>query len=111
MEEQGQIAPLRWSRRGRGWDDSSGSGERCGFCAICLEKIALPEMALLKGCEHAYCVMCILRWATYRERPSCPQCKHPFEFLSVHSSLDGSIQDYMLVCTCSIQDYMQHPIP
>ncbi|CAL9159333.1 unnamed protein product [Musa hybrid cultivar] len=101
MEEQGQIAPLSCTRgeavveEGKGWDDSSESGERCGFCAICLEKIALPEMALVKGCEHAYCVTCILRWATYRERPLCPQCKHPFEFLSVHRSLDGSIQDYM----------------
>jgi hypothetical protein len=25
-----------------------------GFCAICLEKIAVQETALVKGCEHAY---------------------------------------------------------
>ncbi|XP_059665395.1 uncharacterized protein LOC132311499 [Cornus florida] len=66
-----------------------------GLCAICLDKIALQETALVKGCEHAYCVTCILQWATYREKPTCPQCKHPFESLNIHRSLDGSIHDYM----------------
>ncbi|KAI3723758.1 hypothetical protein L2E82_35515 [Cichorium intybus] len=66
-----------------------------GVCAICLNKIALQETALVKGCEHAYCVICILRWATYKKEPTCPQCKNPFEFLNIHRSLDGSIHDYM----------------
>ncbi|KAH0712688.1 hypothetical protein KY290_008275 [Solanum tuberosum] len=66
-----------------------------GICAVCLNKIVLQETALVKGCEHAYCVTCILRWATYKEEPTCPQCKHPFEFLYIHRSLDGSLQDYM----------------
>ncbi|WCJ28963.1 RING/U-box superfamily protein [Euphorbia peplus] len=70
-------------------------GNHGGVCAICLDKIVLQETALVKGCEHAYCVMCILRWASYNEKPTCPQCKHPFDFLNVHRSLDGSIQDYM----------------
>ncbi|KAJ9146579.1 hypothetical protein P3X46_028823 [Hevea brasiliensis] len=70
-------------------------GNHGGVCAICLDKIVLQETALIKGCEHAYCVTCILRWATYSEKPTCPQCKYPFEFLNVHRSLDGSIQDYM----------------
>ncbi|XP_058090934.1 uncharacterized protein LOC131237262 isoform X2 [Magnolia sinica] len=34
-------------------------------------------------------VTCILIWATYNQNPSCPQCKHPFQFLGVHRSLDG----------------------
>lgn len=66
-----------------------------GVCAICLDTISLQETALVKGCEHAYCVTCILRWATYHENPSCPQCKHPFRFLNVHRSLDGRLHDYM----------------
>ncbi|XP_022756171.1 uncharacterized protein LOC111303918 [Durio zibethinus] len=66
-----------------------------GICAICLDKIVLQETALVKGCEHAYCVTCILQWATYRQMPTCPQCKNPFEFLNVHRSLDGRIHDYM----------------
>ncbi|KDP43239.1 hypothetical protein JCGZ_22791 [Jatropha curcas] len=70
-------------------------GNHGGVCAICLDKIVLQETALVRGCEHAYCVTCILRWATYSQKPTCPQCKHPFEFLNVHRSLDGSIQDYM----------------
>ncbi|CAO1947280.1 unnamed protein product [Urochloa humidicola] len=77
----------------------SGSGghrvEDCGVCAICLDKIALQETALVKGCDHAYCVTCILRWASYKQTPLCPQCKHPFEFLSVHRSLDGCLHDFL----------------
>ncbi|KAG2603375.1 hypothetical protein PVAP13_5KG766800 [Panicum virgatum] len=76
----------------------SGGGDRvvdCGVCAICLDKIALQETALVKGCDHAYCVTCILRWASYKQTPQCPQCKHPFEFLSVHRSLDGCLHDYL----------------
>ncbi|XWS52624.1 hypothetical protein CRYUN_Cryun11dG0086600 [Craigia yunnanensis] len=38
---------------------------------------------------------CILQWATYRKKPTCPKCKHPFESLNVHGSLDGRIYDYM----------------
>nr|CAB3479464.1 unnamed protein product [Digitaria exilis] len=77
---------------------ATGTGYRvadCGLCAICLDKIALQETALVKGCDHAYCVTCILRWASYKQTPLCPQCKHPFEFLSVHRSLDGCLHDYL----------------
>ncbi|XP_054820057.1 uncharacterized protein LOC129319050 [Prosopis cineraria] len=72
-----------------------GSENHGGICAICLDKIVLQETALVKGCEHAYCVTCILQWATHCPRATCPQCKHPFEFLNVHRSLDGGLHDYM----------------
>ncbi|XP_066310682.1 uncharacterized protein [Miscanthus floridulus] len=80
--------------------EAPGGGDRaaaadCGVCAICLDRIALQETALVKGCDHAYCVTCILRWASYKQNPLCPQCKHPFEFLSVHRSLDGCLHDYL----------------
>lgn len=70
-------------------------GNHGGCCAICLGKIPLQETAMVKGCEHSYCVTCILRWASYKENPTCPQCKQPFDFLNVHRALDGSIQDFM----------------
>ncbi|KAG6605938.1 hypothetical protein SDJN02_02682 [Cucurbita argyrosperma subsp. argyrosperma] len=73
----------------------TGHGSHDGVCAICLNKIALQETALVRGCEHAYCATCILRWASYNKNPTCPQCKHPFEFLIVHRSLDGSVHDFM----------------
>ncbi|KAF3786363.1 hypothetical protein EJ110_NYTH25595 [Nymphaea thermarum] len=68
----------------------------CGTCAICLEEILLEEMAHVKGCEHAYCVTCILRWASYNAVPCCPQCKMPFSSLGVHRSLDGCVHDYLV---------------
>ncbi|KZV44452.1 hypothetical protein F511_19353 [Dorcoceras hygrometricum] len=74
------------------------SMDRCyhnGDCSICLNNIVLQETALVKGCEHAYCVTCILRWASYKKEPTCPQCKIPFEFLNIHRKLDGSINDFM----------------
>lgn len=87
IQEQKEIQKLATSM--------VGSENHHGFCAICLDKILLEETALVKGCEHAYCVTCILRWATYNQNPKCPQCKHPFEFLNVHRALDGRIHDYM----------------
>jgi hypothetical protein len=33
---------------------SVGFGTHGAICAICLDKIALQETALVKGCEHAY---------------------------------------------------------
>lgn len=72
-----------------------GSSIQHGICAICFNKILLQDTALVKGCEHAYCVECILHWASYKKEPTCPQCKHPFDFLHIHRSLDGSIKDYM----------------
>ncbi|CAA7039844.1 unnamed protein product [Microthlaspi erraticum] len=70
-------------------------GNHGGCCAICLNTIPLQETAMVKGCEHAYCVTCILRWASCKEKPTCPQCKHPFDFLNVHRTLDGSVEDFM----------------
>ena len=32
----------------------TGHGSHDGACAICLNKISLPETALVRGCEHAY---------------------------------------------------------
>lgn len=75
------------------WDLEFDSEE--GVCAICLDEISLQDTALVKGCEHAYCVTCILEWASYSKNPTCPQCKHPFEFINLHRSLDGSLHDYM----------------
>jgi len=75
--------------------DITNSNDHHGLCAICLNKIALQETALVKGCEHAYCVTCILRWASCKTEPTCPQCKIPFQFLDVHRELDGSLRDYM----------------
>lgn len=65
------------------------------LCAICRDRIIPEEIAQVKGCEHAYCVTCILRWASYKADSWCPQCKHPFSFLLVYKALDGSVHDYM----------------
>ncbi|KAK6144087.1 hypothetical protein DH2020_020907 [Rehmannia glutinosa] len=69
--------------------NSTNRNNHHGVCAICLNKIVLQETALVKGCEHAYCVTCILKWASYKKEPTCPQCKNPFEFLNIHRALDG----------------------
>lgn len=65
------------------------------LCAICRDRIIPEEIAQVKGCEHAYCVTCILRWASYKADSWCPQCKHPFSSLLVYKALDGSVHDYM----------------
>ncbi|EFJ11332.1 hypothetical protein SELMODRAFT_446999 [Selaginella moellendorffii] len=66
------------------------------LCAICLEKIRVEDTAQIKGCDHAYCANCILRWASYKESPWCPQCKLPFSSLFVCKTLDGRMSDFMV---------------
>lgn len=63
-------------------------------CAICLGQIQPLDLALVKGCEHQYCVHCILQWAMLKEW--CPQCKAPFSYLFTHRHLDGTPSDYPL---------------
>lgn len=94
----------------RGSDASAGD---CS-CAICLERAELEELAILKGCDHTYCVKCILRWAAHRERPTCPQCKQPFEHLFTYRALDGGLHEFpqeesvtLLKRACWFTDYMQ----
>lgn len=65
-------------------------------CAICHDKVKVEETAEIKGCEHCYCVTCILRWASYKAEPWCPQCRLPFSFLFVYRRLDGSLSDFLL---------------
>lgn len=74
---------------------SDGKLDESWLCAICHEKIKDEEMAQIRGCEHVYCVTCILHWASYKNQPWCPQCRLPFSFLYVYRALDGSISDYM----------------
>eukprot|EP00884_Botryococcus_braunii_P000622 jgi/Botrbrau1/10560/Bobra.0343s0008.2 len=63
-------------------------------CAICLNDIDLPELAMVKGCEHAYCASCILTWAKLKEPHTCPQCKNPFSYLLMYRRLDGTLTDF-----------------
>ncbi|GAQ82783.1 Zinc finger RING-type domain containing protein [Klebsormidium nitens] len=66
------------------------------ICAICRDVIAAASTAQVKGCEHAYCINCILRWATFHTTPWCPQCRLPFTKLYTYKTLDGSLSDVML---------------
>jgi hypothetical protein len=40
-----------WQAAAAGGGDGAAD---CGVCAICLDKIALQDTALVKGCDHAY---------------------------------------------------------
>lgn len=69
------------------------------LCAICLEEIILEEYSEIKGCEHAYCVHCILDWAEHarkNEDPRCPQCKSRFAYLLSYRQLDGAFSDFLV---------------
>uniref|UniRef100_A0A061S7G1 Zinc finger family protein n=1 Tax=Tetraselmis sp. GSL018 TaxID=582737 RepID=A0A061S7G1_9CHLO len=64
-------------------------------CAICLESVAQENSAILKDCQHLYCVNCILRWSQVREdSTSCPKCKTPFTCLYTYRRLDGTLSDF-----------------
>lgn len=63
-------------------------------CAICLSDIQLENLAMVKGCDHIYCVSCILHWTLHKETPWCPQCKQSFTHLFTYRALDGSLSDF-----------------
>lgn len=63
-------------------------------CAICLSDIQLENLAMVKGCDHIYCISCILHWTLHKEMPWCPQCKHSFTHLLTYRGLDGSLSDF-----------------
>ncbi|KAG0558292.1 hypothetical protein KC19_10G016600 [Ceratodon purpureus] len=65
-------------------------------CAICLDRIKLAQTSQIKGCEHSYCITCILRWALYQKNTWCPQCRLPFTELYLYRSLDGRLNDYLV---------------
>ncbi|KXZ43222.1 hypothetical protein GPECTOR_97g760 [Gonium pectorale] len=75
---------------------TEGTGADGGeVCAICLTAIEPVDLAIIKGCEHEYCVHCILQWAVVKEQTaaSCPQCKAPFNYIFCHRLLDGTLSD------------------
>ncbi|GFR51356.1 hypothetical protein Agub_g13779 [Astrephomene gubernaculifera] len=74
-------------------DDTTCVDSNCEVCAICLNAIEPVDLAIIKGCEHEYCVNCILQWALCKEAPWCPQCKKPFNYLYCHRLLDGNLSD------------------
>ncbi|VVB14268.1 unnamed protein product [Arabis nemorensis] len=94
-EKQVEALKDQGVKKSEDFDNELSFGNHGGCCAICLDTIPLQETAMVKGCEHAYCVTCILRWASYKEKHTCPQCNHPFDFLNVHRTLDGSVEDFM----------------
>ncbi|CAI5977358.1 unnamed protein product [Closterium sp. NIES-64] len=75
---------------------ASVSTDDSNVCAICHEGIILQETGFIKGCDHSYCVNCILQWASYKTHPWCPQCRLPFSSLYLYKTLNGSVSDFML---------------
>ena len=85
------------ARLGHDADEDSDS-ESVGdmTCAICLHAIDLPDMAMVKGCDHLYCACCILQWTLHKSESSCvcPTCKRPFSYLLTYRALDGTLNDF-----------------
>jgi hypothetical protein len=74
------------------YNSDSESGDMT--CAICLHSIDLPDMAMVKGCDHLYCAQCILQWTLHRSESVCPTCKRPFSYLLTYRALDGTLNDF-----------------
>lgn len=80
-----------------GLASNSQMSEHCAdawSCSICLDPIRFENLAVVKACEHTYCVQCILKWSCTKESETlCPTCKAPFSTLLVHRLLDGTLTD------------------
>ena len=49
------------------------------------------DVCAVKGCQHQFCISCIVTWAELRDPqpPSCPTCKQDFTHLYVNRTADG----------------------
>lgn len=94
-DDESQVACGFDKRLGEASGDEQGEefSDSSDVCAICLGNTEPADFATVKGCEHTYCVHCILQWAQCKEAPWCPQCKKPFNYLYCHRLLDGTLSD------------------
>ena len=51
-------------------------------------------VALVGGCDHSFCSLCILNWATQKRK--CPLCLETFSHLWLYRRVDGSFNDYLV---------------
>lgn len=73
--------------------DEEGEEDDGVMCAICHGAIAPLEVALVRGCDHAFCCACILNWALQKKR--CPLCNEAFTHLWLYKHIDGTYNDYL----------------
>lgn len=64
-------------------ETSSSSSDDDSCCSICHTPFtSTPIFGLLEGCDHAFCIGCILAWhrnqPSYDNRRSCPNCRVAF---------------------------------
>jgi hypothetical protein len=57
-------------------EEKKPSAETSSSCCICMCDVEHEELALINGCEHQFCFVCIEKWAE-REN-TCPLCKVRF---------------------------------
>jgi len=52
---------------------------------------AVDHLCAVKGCQHKFCLSCIVTWAELRDPapPSCPTCKQDFTHIYVNRTEDG----------------------
>ena len=74
-------------------EEVEGEEEEGVMCAICHGNIQPNEVALVRGCDHAFCSLCILNWATQKAR--CPLCLENFTHLWLYRRIDGTYNDYL----------------
>ena len=82
------ASELEAERAGEGGEEDEGV-----MCAICHGNIAPNSVALVRGCDHAFCSVCILNWATQKRR--CPPCLGQFPPLWLYRRIDGTYNDYL----------------
>ena len=78
---------------GMGGEEGKGEEEEGVMCAICHGNIQPNEVALVNGCDHPFCSLCILNWATQKAR--CPLCLTNFTHVWLYRRIDGTYNDYL----------------
>ncbi|GMH35597.1 hypothetical protein BSKO_03465 [Bryopsis sp. KO-2023] len=75
--------------------DAQASVASGGNCPVCMRDFDLVDMAMVPGCEHVYCVYCLIQWSAVKDPCNCPQCKRKMESILCFRQLDGTVTDDM----------------
>eukprot|EP00126_Sphaerothecum_destruens_P005145 Sdes_comp18591_c0_seq2m8732 len=57
-------------------------------CVICCDNLYSETKATIVGCDHSFCLVCILRW--YQLKGSCPLCNGAIKTIECLFDLDGT---------------------
>merc|ERR1712154_79009 len=69
--------------------ESDSGGEESEKCPICLIKLRQQDMGTPEGCDHCFCLECIMEWS--QTTNTCPLDRQVFKIILARHGRDGEV--------------------